>query len=75
MTLVPFSEVNDCTQNGEAKPTVYTDRPRVCMNLRVANVENPDLDDEIETDKQVFIPLCIIQLQNKLYRYFSLMYI
>ncbi|WJX10070.1 Casein kinase 1-like protein 3 [Trifolium repens] len=46
------TEVNDCTQNGEAKPTVYTDRPRVCMNLRVANAENPDLDDEIETDKQ-----------------------
>jgi hypothetical protein len=70
MTLVPFSEVNDCTQNVVAKPTIYTNHPLVCMKLRVANVENPDLDDEIETDKQVFI--CIIQLEIKLYRYFSL---
>jgi hypothetical protein len=62
MTLVPFSEVDDCTQNAVAKPTICTDRPRVCMKLRVANVENQDLDDEIETDKQVFIPLCVIQL-------------
>ncbi|CAJ2674693.1 unnamed protein product [Trifolium pratense] len=45
------TEVNDCTQNAVAKPTIYTDRPRVCMKLRVA-VENTDLDDEIETDKQ-----------------------
>ncbi|GAU21189.1 hypothetical protein TSUD_11060 [Trifolium subterraneum] len=46
------TEVNDCTQNDVTKPTIYTDRPRVCMKLRVANVENTDLDDEIETDKQ-----------------------
>lgn len=43
-------EYNDCTQNVVPKPKIYTDRPRVCMKLRVANVDN--LDDEIQTDKQ-----------------------
>jgi len=51
--LVPFSEYNDCTQNAVLKPKIYTDRPRVCMKLRVANVDN--LDDEIQTDKQVYL--------------------
>ncbi|XP_050891249.1 uncharacterized protein LOC127096743 [Lathyrus oleraceus] len=42
-------EVNDCTQTSAAKLPIYSDRPRVCMNLRVANIES--LDDEIETEK------------------------
>lgn len=53
ITFVLFSEVNDCNQTAVAKPIVYCDRPRVCMNLRVANIES--LDDEIETEKQVYI--------------------
>jgi len=56
MTLVPFSEYNDCTQNAVPKPKIYTDRPRVCMKLRVANVDN--LDDEIQTDNQVYLSAC-----------------
>lgn len=64
MTFVPFSEVNDCTQTSAAKLPIYSDRPRVCMNLRVANIES--LDDEIETEKHVYISLCKIELLLKL---------
>ncbi|XP_027189057.1 uncharacterized protein [Cicer arietinum] len=45
-------QVNGCTQNDVAKPTIYSNRPRVCMKLRVSNADNFDDENEIQTEKQ-----------------------
>lgn len=50
-----LSEVNGCTQNDVAKPTIYSNRPRVCMKLRVSNADNFDDENEIQTEKQVYL--------------------
>lgn len=52
MTFVLFSEVNGSTQNAVARPPICSDRPRVFMKIRVPDVQN--LDDEIQTEKQVY---------------------